>query len=109
MVGVEPRFEETTFKDDDDVRAFVADRSERRNISAGQKAMGHALVFPEPEKGGRGKKRAATIAGVSGFSETMSMPARFSPIRATLRSRLGRARRVWARHSMKRRRPRRRR
>jgi hypothetical protein len=34
----------------------TAERSERRDISKGQRAMGHALLFPDPEKGGRGKK-----------------------------------------------------
>ena len=38
------------------MRAFVADRNERRNITAGQKAMAHAMLHPDPEKGGRGKK-----------------------------------------------------
>ena len=28
------------------LRAFVADRNERRNITAGQKAMGRAMLFP---------------------------------------------------------------
>jgi hypothetical protein len=38
------------------VVVVVADRNERRNITAGQKALAHAMLFPGPEKGGRGKK-----------------------------------------------------
>jgi hypothetical protein len=36
--------------------AFVADRNERRNITAGQKAMAHAILFSNPDKAYRGKK-----------------------------------------------------
>jgi hypothetical protein len=38
----------------------------RRNISAGQKAMAHALIYPEAEKGGRGKKNPSEAKGFSG-------------------------------------------
>jgi len=37
-------------------RAFVADRKERVDLTIGQRAMQHAMLWPEPEKGGRGKK-----------------------------------------------------
>jgi hypothetical protein len=40
-------------------RAFVADKSEHCDLTKGQRAMRLALLYPEPEKGGRGKKRAA--------------------------------------------------
>jgi hypothetical protein len=50
----------------DALRAFVADRNERRNITAGQKAMAHAMLFPEPAKGGRGKK-------LSDFSDSLGV------------------------------------
>jgi hypothetical protein len=63
MAGVEPRFNEIVFKTEDDLRAFVADRSERRSITAGQKAMGHAMLFPEAGKGGRGKKGPTQSGG----------------------------------------------
>jgi hypothetical protein len=35
---------------------IVADKSEHRNLTKGQQAMRLALLYPEPEKGGRGKK-----------------------------------------------------
>jgi hypothetical protein len=38
------------------VQHGVSDRNERRNITIGQKAMGYAMLCPNPEKGGRGKK-----------------------------------------------------
>jgi hypothetical protein len=41
-------------------------RRERRNINAGQKAMAFAMLFPEPAKGGRGKK-------LSDFSDSLSI------------------------------------
>jgi hypothetical protein len=46
--------------------------SMRRNITKGQKAMAHAILFPKPEKGGRGKKAVATI----GFSDSLLSRAR---------------------------------
>jgi hypothetical protein len=40
----------------DDPRAFILSMNlKRRHISAGQQAMAHAMIYPEPEKGGRGK------------------------------------------------------
>jgi hypothetical protein len=62
LAGVEPRFDEIEFADEAQLRALVLDRNERRNITAGQKAMGHAILFPEPAKGGRGKK-GPTLSG----------------------------------------------
>jgi hypothetical protein len=32
------------------MRPIIVDRNERRNITVGQKAMGYAMLFPEPEK-----------------------------------------------------------
>ncbi|UPT99243.1 ParB N-terminal domain-containing protein [Bradyrhizobium barranii subsp. apii] len=65
MTGVQPRFEVIEFEDEDAIRAFVKDRSERRDISKGQRAMGHALLFPDAEKGGRGKKKVPETGGFS--------------------------------------------
>jgi hypothetical protein len=68
LAGVKPRFEETTFRDDDDVRRFVQDRgAERRNLTKGQKAIGHAMHFPDPEKGVKGKQSKI----VSEFSDAI--------------------------------------
>jgi hypothetical protein len=58
IIGVEPRFETKEFKDDDEVRAFVRSRNERRDLSKGERAMAVAMLYPEPERG-RGKKDAA--------------------------------------------------
>lgn len=50
IAGVEPRFETIEFADDDAVKAYVADKSEHRNLSKGQAAMRLALLYPQPEK-----------------------------------------------------------
>jgi hypothetical protein len=41
------------------VRAFVKSRSERRDLSKGEKAMALAMLYPEPDKRGRGNKGKA--------------------------------------------------
>ena len=56
IAGIEPRFEVMQFEDDEAVKAFVADKSEHRNITKGQKAMRIAWLWPEAEKGGKGKR-----------------------------------------------------
>jgi hypothetical protein len=38
---------------------------ERRDLKKGQKAMALAMLYPDPEKGGRGKKSVATRHGFS--------------------------------------------
>jgi hypothetical protein len=47
------------------IRRFIRDRSERRDISKGQRAMGHALLFPEAQRGGSRKKSSETKLGFS--------------------------------------------
>ena len=54
IAGVTPRVEKLNGTD---VRAFVAARGQRRNILKGQQAIALALLYPEAEKGGRGKKK----------------------------------------------------
>ena len=44
---------------------WIALRNESRGRVKGQQAMAHAMIYPEPEKGGRGKK---TTIETSGFS-----------------------------------------
>ena len=73
LVGIEPQFQTWDFVDDDQVRAFVKSRSERRDISKGQRAMGVALLYPEPEKGGHGKQ---TVLKRDGFSKQRLSDAR---------------------------------
>jgi len=64
IAGVPREYEEIEFANEDELRAFVADRNERRNITAGQKAMAHAILFPEDGgKGGRGKKTSQSLGG----------------------------------------------
>lgn len=60
-----PEYEEIEFKTEDDLRGFIAGRSERRNLTVGQKAMGFALLFPEPERGGGGRKTIDLIKGLT--------------------------------------------
>jgi ParB/Sulfiredoxin domain len=56
IAGIDPRFETIQFENDDEVRAFVKSSGERRNISKGEQAMAIAILYPDPEKGGRGKR-----------------------------------------------------
>jgi hypothetical protein len=62
------------FEFDDAVRAFVKSRSERRDLTKGEKAMGLAFLFPEPDKRGRGNKGKAPEAG--DFSRSRLQQAR---------------------------------
>ena len=55
IAGVDPAFVVVDFKDDDEVRAFVVSRSERRNVTKGEHAMALALAYPEAGMG-RGVK-----------------------------------------------------
>jgi hypothetical protein len=56
IAGIEPRYETRQFKDEDELIAFIKSRSERRDLTKGQRAMGLALLYPDPEKGGKGKR-----------------------------------------------------
>ncbi len=70
----------------DDARAAEKRARAQRNITAGQKAMGHAMLFPEPERGGRGKR---TVPRVDSFSKQTLSKARavlaYSPGRSRSR------------------------
>ncbi len=67
LAGVEPRFEDWNGSD---VRSYIASANlQRRNLTKGQQAMALAFLYPEPEKGGRGKKsEAINSAESAGFS-----------------------------------------
>ena len=52
----------------------VAERSERRNITAGQKAMAWAMLFPKPEK----LKRKGDVPEGTSVSSHSRKPASFS-------------------------------
>jgi hypothetical protein len=79
IAGVEPRYETLEFKDDEAVKSFVKSRSERAERSKGQRAMGHALLWPEAEKGGARKKGSSSETKLEGVSK-----ARLSQARAIL-------------------------
>lgn len=80
LAGVAPAYEEIEFADEEELRAFVADRNERRNISKGQKAMAYALLFPKPiapaESGARGGKGDKGVHPVDAFSKQLLSQAR---------------------------------
>lgn len=74
IAGIEPKFETLQFENDDEIKAFVKSRGERRNISKGEQAMAVAWLYPEPEKGGRGNKGKA--AETADFSQRRLREAR---------------------------------
>jgi ParB-like chromosome segregation protein Spo0J len=84
IAGVVPTFETRNFKDEAAIRAFVKSRSERRDISKGQRAMGHALLFPDPEKGKKGvqkldnfsKQRLSQARAILGHSRALALAVR---------------------------------
>jgi hypothetical protein len=53
----------------DPIPFIVSANLERRNLTKGQRAMAMAMIYPEPEKGGRGKKRKPPVSG--GFSREL--------------------------------------
>jgi hypothetical protein len=66
--GVVPRY--TMLDADVDPAAYIVSANlKRRNLKKGQQAMALALIYPESEKGGRGKKGVANSAAkLGGFS-----------------------------------------
>lgn len=75
MAGVEPTLRRLN---GEDPTAFVVSANiNRRHMTKGQRAMAVAMIYPTPEKGGRGKKGAAQKAEViSGFSDRLVQQAR---------------------------------
>lgn len=64
IAGVEPRF---TQLNGQDIRAYiVAHNIKRRHLTKGQRAMALAMIYPEPERGGR--KDRGSIAREMGLS-----------------------------------------
>jgi hypothetical protein len=68
MAGVEPRFD--WLPEGTDAAAYIISVNiARRHLTKGQQALGLALIYPTPEKGGRGKNVAARKAAeTAGFS-----------------------------------------
>jgi ParB-like chromosome segregation protein Spo0J len=55
IAGIEPT---TVLFEGDDPRAYIiASNISRRHLTKGQQAMALAMIYPMPEKGGRGKKK----------------------------------------------------
>jgi hypothetical protein len=66
IAGVEPTYQSLNGHD---ARAFIVSANlARRNLTKGQQAMALAMIYPEAEKGGRGRKSAANSLVSSGFS-----------------------------------------
>ena len=62
IAGVEPTTREL---EGEDPTAFVLSANiHRRHITKGQRAMAVAMIYPKPEKGGRGRKTTEIV----GFS-----------------------------------------
>lgn len=76
IAAVEPRFERLA--PDIDVRGYIVSKNiTRRDLTKGQKALALALIYPETEKGGRGRKSVAKTSAISGgFSMDMVDRAR---------------------------------
>ncbi len=63
LAGVEPR---TRVLSGEDPTAYVLSANvHRRNLTPGQRAMAMAMLYPKPEKGGRGKKNPNQKLGFS--------------------------------------------
>jgi ParB-like chromosome segregation protein Spo0J len=76
LAGVHPRF--VDLRPGENVVAYiVSENLARRNLTKGQQAMALAMIYPDAEKGGRGKKSAAGNLSVSvSFSRTRLSEAR---------------------------------
>lgn len=48
----------------------------RRHMTKGQRAMAVAKIYPEPGKGGRGKRTSGNLAETAGFSQRRLQEAR---------------------------------
>lgn len=77
LIDIEPVFE--TLNGQDPVAYIVSANLNRRNLTKGQQAMALAMIYPEAEKGGRGK-RSGNLKESLGFSAM-----RLSQARAVLR------------------------
>src|SRR5215831_9170939 len=82
IAGVEPRFEQLNGRDP--LAYIVSVNLARRNLTKGQQAMALAMIYPDAEKGGRGKKSEARN---SSETERFSS-ARLSQARSILRQSL---------------------
>jgi hypothetical protein len=75
MAGVEPTF--VRLNGEDPAAYIVSANINRRQLTAGQRAMAIALIYPEPEKGGRGNKKERVEETSGLFSAKRLQQARF--------------------------------
>jgi ParB-like nuclease domain len=79
LANVEPTF---TALNGHDARAFIVSANiNRRNLKKGQQIMALAIIYPIPEKGGRGK----TVNFLSSFENVASAKVMLSHARSVLR------------------------
>lgn len=71
LAGIKPTFEKLNGQDP--LAYIVSANLARRNLTKGQKAMAHAMIYPEAEKGGRGNK---TVRNPNSFSKVRLSEAR---------------------------------
>jgi hypothetical protein len=75
IAQVEPRFEQLNGRDP--LAFIVSANINRRNLTKGQQAMALAMIYPDPEKGGRGKNiETRKAVETSGFSSARLKQAR---------------------------------
>jgi hypothetical protein len=74
LVGIEPFFADLP-RGRDPLGYIASANLMRRNLTKGQQAMAMAMIYPEPEKGGRGKKKKVEQSSTL-FSEKRLQQAR---------------------------------
>jgi hypothetical protein len=72
IAGIEPTVRR--LNGEDPTAYVVSENLRRRHMTKGQRAMATAMIYPEPEKGGRGKKRVEKTSEV--FSNKLLSQAR---------------------------------
>lgn len=77
LAGIEP---ETRMLNGEDQAAFIVSVNlNRRHMTKGQKAMALARIYPEPEKGGRGKNSSISEGFHSGYLSMARTIIQFAP------------------------------
>jgi ribosomal protein L44E len=74
------------FADDEAVKAFIADKSEHRNLTKGQQAMRLALLYRSQKKvGAERRQKQWKKLPLFSVASVCSKPAQFSPSRVSWR------------------------
>lgn len=76
IAGVAPRFEAFAGSAEEVAAFIVSANLARRNLSKGQQAMALAMIYPEPEKGGRGRVKERVEESSTFFSTKLLQQAR---------------------------------